>query len=293
MDSRICLFHRLCTATIWVYSGANLTYGKDKLPALSSIAEVCFGENGDQYLAGIWKRKIEEQLCWGLAGCKALERPLWRAPSWPWASINGHVAWQTICNGALDTRYAHVVDANTSPSGYNSFGQVTDGFIRLACSTIALGHLVSTPNLDGAGYENAAAILLNVRGQKKTLSIYLNCLDDVDQNYTRPIHLVPLLGGKSGTSHSVNEGETIEELKIQGIVLRNTDSAIGTHTRIGYFSFFKDSANIGWSKNITEELYEPFLQALEEQGLATAETACSEILSDAEPSDHRYLITIV
>ncbi|TEY43180.1 hypothetical protein BOTCAL_0376g00120 [Botryotinia calthae] len=276
-----------------LYSAANLTYGKDKLPALSGIAKLESDHSGDQYLAGMWRRKIEEQLCWRLWGFKASGRPPWRAPSWSWASIDGRLSWPELSSGYLDTRYAHVVDADTTPYGQNPFGQVTDGFIRLACSAMVVGHIVYTETLDVAGYKDVAAILLNVRGQMKKFPIRLDCLDDVNQNYALPIHLVPLIGGNDGSSRKTSKDERIYGFTILGIILRSTDSVTRTYARIGSFRFSNNVRNFGRGKGIIEELYEPFLQVLEEQGLATAEAACSEILSDVEPPDHRYLITIV
>jgi hypothetical protein len=38
---------------IRLYSEANLTFGKDKLPALAGVARLVYKETGDQYLAGL------------------------------------------------------------------------------------------------------------------------------------------------------------------------------------------------------------------------------------------------
>ncbi|KAF7939244.1 uncharacterized protein EAE97_007324 [Botrytis byssoidea] len=263
-----------------LYSAANLTYGKDKLPAFSGIAKSLNDENGDQYLAGIWRRKIEEQLCWGLARSKASKRPLWRAPSWSWASIDGQVTWPTSSPMFLDARHAHVVDANTTLYSYDPFGQVIDGFIRLACSTMAAGHIVFTETLDGAGSRGDAAISLDGRGQKKEFRIRLDCINDINQDYAQLTYLVPLIGGPGATGRISSENKWIPDLVVVGIVLQNTDSVTRKYTRIG-------------TRESLDALYEPFFQVLEEQGLTTAEAACSEILSNAEPPDHRYLITIV
>ncbi|KAF7935027.1 uncharacterized protein EAE98_003072 [Botrytis deweyae] len=275
-----------------LYSAANLTYGKDKLSALSGIAKLKFDENSDQYLAGMWRKNIEEQLCWVLMGSKASQRPLWRAPSWSWTSIDGPVEWPQLHGDRLDTRYAHVVDAGTTPYGHNPFGQVIDGFIRLACSTMAVGHIVFTETLNGSGCRGDAAISLNIRCQKKEFPVRLDCLDDIDKDYARLVYLVPLIG-REGTVGLINsEHELIPELVVLGIVLQNTDSATRKYTRIGNFSFSNLYYDSREKENVSG-LYEPFFQVLEEQGLATAEAACSEILSDAEPPDHRYLITVV
>lgn len=46
-----------------IYSKAYLTYGQDKLPALSGIACVVFQKPEDEYLTGLWRRNIELHLC--------------------------------------------------------------------------------------------------------------------------------------------------------------------------------------------------------------------------------------
>ncbi|TGO22930.1 hypothetical protein BPAE_0150g00240 [Botrytis paeoniae] len=188
----------------------------------------------------------------------------------------GTRAW-ALQENFLPSRTIHfdVVDANTTPYGHNPFGQVIDGFIRLACSTMAAGHIVYTEILDGARFP-----------------VRLDCLDDVDQDYARPIHLVPLIECKSTSGRFVSRNGFIEPLKIQGIVLQNTTSVTRTYMRIGFFNIFNAYPVPGWKQNNMDEFYEPFLQILEEQGLETAEAACSEILSDAEPPDQRYFITI-
>ena len=57
-------FQWLWKQIVQLYSAANLTFGKDKLPVLSGVARLGHDETGDQYLAGLWRSQIEEQLCW-------------------------------------------------------------------------------------------------------------------------------------------------------------------------------------------------------------------------------------
>jgi hypothetical protein len=96
-------FHWLWPDIARLYSAANLTFGKDKLPALSGIARLYHNETGDQYLAGLWRTKIEEQLCWRRWSSKpSAERPLWRAPSWSWTSIDEEVSWYIPQEGVLE-----------------------------------------------------------------------------------------------------------------------------------------------------------------------------------------------
>ncbi|PTB69977.1 HET-domain-containing protein, partial [Trichoderma citrinoviride] len=71
------------------YSGLKMTYDKDRLPALSSIARKMAQLNPqDCYLAGMWKSTLLESLFWSIAPGQAQRyRPSHpRAPSWSWAS---------------------------------------------------------------------------------------------------------------------------------------------------------------------------------------------------------------
>jgi hypothetical protein len=77
------------------YTKAKLTWGKDKLIAISGLAHGAYQETGskDEYLAGIGRSNMEGLLCWKRAiTSDEVERPLvYRAPSWSWASINSPV----------------------------------------------------------------------------------------------------------------------------------------------------------------------------------------------------------
>ena len=108
----------------------NLTYSKDKLPALSGLAR-CISKTrpGDQYLAGVWKSEIPGNLLWGVE--KDSTRPsTYRAPSWSWASVDGTL---TTTNGAYGStnEYCKLLNASVTLSGLDKFGEVSDGMITL------------------------------------------------------------------------------------------------------------------------------------------------------------------
>ncbi len=87
------------------YTSRKLTYGSDKLPAISAVDFQIFEKTGWTYLAGIWKEHSFLELHWQsekhstmpMAGATEamnplLPRPLeYRAPSWSWACIDGLV----------------------------------------------------------------------------------------------------------------------------------------------------------------------------------------------------------
>ncbi|KFY31157.1 hypothetical protein V493_01333 [Pseudogymnoascus sp. VKM F-4281 (FW-2241)] len=277
-----------------LYSAANLTFGKDKLPALSGVARAGYNETGDDYLAGLWRDKLEEQLCWSrlrYGSSMMRPRPAWRAPTWSWASIDGEVTWHTRQKGILDTTYVQVFDANTTKYGHDTFGQVTAGVIRLACSVMAAGYLVHRgESSNDAEPKGDAITVLHAGNSELNFSVQIDCEDDSNKQPGKLSYLLPLFSGTTGSSTTSEVGDTIYESKIQGIVLQATGVTKGELSRIGSFQFYKNHLSLS---GIEEETYEQFLKVLEEHGTVTAEAACTEVISNPEHPDKRYVVTLV
>ncbi|KAF2814816.1 uncharacterized protein BDZ99DRAFT_352758, partial [Mytilinidion resinicola] len=75
------------------FSGRDLTYAADKLPALSGLASSFNNILGDQYLAGLWQSDLHRSLLWfrDTFHTGKLSRPSeYRAPSFTWASVDGY-----------------------------------------------------------------------------------------------------------------------------------------------------------------------------------------------------------
>jgi hypothetical protein len=124
---------------IHFYSERKLTYASDKLSAISGIASM-FSTllPGDQYLAGLWKSKLLEGLCWHLCSCANISpsRPgKYRAPSWSWASIDGGIILDhdtpTHNRVGYDKYRAKILEARVDCESHNAFGQVSGGILRL------------------------------------------------------------------------------------------------------------------------------------------------------------------
>lgn len=145
------------------YSELNLTKSRDKLPALSGIAEqMCTIREGRhirnprvhhvsvrKYLSGLWSDNIVSDLLWyrkdyGLSSLP--ER--WRAPTWSWAALDGPVKYietighvpQVGLTNALESRmsgsavndiYVQVLESYAQPAGENQFGEIVTAHLRL------------------------------------------------------------------------------------------------------------------------------------------------------------------
>ncbi|OBT66986.1 hypothetical protein VE03_04182 [Pseudogymnoascus sp. 23342-1-I1] len=279
-----------------LYSGANLSFGKDKLPALSGIARLRYNETGDHYLAGLWRDKLEEQLCWShsryISGAMR-PRPPWRAPTWSWASIDGEVNWYTREELCLETTYVHVLDANTTKHSHDQFGQVTSGVIQLACSTMAAGYLVH-PNEPNSLEPQDAIIALDSGNGKLNVCVQIDCQDDNNKLPGKISYLLPFFSGQTGSSSIVEGNDEIHELMVEGIVLQATGVTKGELSRIGSFKIYKHHVSFeNESDEEEDDTYERFLKVLKEHGTVTAEAACAEVIRNAEHLDKRYVITLV
>ena len=121
------------------YSQGKLTYGTDKLIALSGIAKWYQRKTGDSYLAGIWAASLAQHLAWqtlsqeGVDGKHVQKPSTYQAPSWSWASQNRPVvyAFSPWPLSARSKNYVTLVDAQIQTIPPDSLGQVTSGTLRL------------------------------------------------------------------------------------------------------------------------------------------------------------------
>ena len=122
------------------YTKCNLTMDEDKLVAISGIAKIFQSKLRDEYLAGLWRRILLDELLW-MAGPRenesrgrATSRPKkYRAPSWSWASIDGVINPHGH-SPAFDNEkgsMATILDAKISLLSQDPTGQVIEGVIRL------------------------------------------------------------------------------------------------------------------------------------------------------------------
>lgn len=105
--------------TVTEYSGLELSFEKDRLPAIAAIVmeELRF-RPADTYIAGMWKQTLLHDLLWwryppsqhmpDLGG-----RPDRSCPSWSWASVKGLVFYDTF----LPLASFQIVDVSFTPKG--------------------------------------------------------------------------------------------------------------------------------------------------------------------------------
>lgn len=140
-------------ATFWYniagnFSRRELTNPKDKLPAISGVAQKfgsLLGFRNEDYLAGIWRNTLLMGLLWTVGSVQwephpdlvnRVRRP-GRAPSWSWASMDGeiHYVCGTEKGETKGETLAQAISCETVPvvQGDN-FGELACGALRLKCS---------------------------------------------------------------------------------------------------------------------------------------------------------------
>lgn len=269
---------------VHLYTSANLTFARDKLPALSGVAKRIHSQKGGQYLAGLWRdERIEAQLCWRNEEPRG--RPAaWRAPSWSWASVDGPISYRTTQEGICDDSYAHVMDASVTPLNGDVFGELSAGSLDIACTGVLLGNLTGRDKLVVQGVD-----------EKFDCPVFLDALDEEPLSTDTTVYILPLIGGKQGMRwRNKDEVEWREPKMIQGIVLRRTGSSAGEFRRIGAFqceqSRMEEDAPDG---DLASQRYHAFMRKLEDDGHFFARSVCAKVIEIAEHPKENFAITII
>jgi hypothetical protein len=119
-----------------LYTSFKLTHESDIFVALHGIAQDVGERLNDELVAGLWKKRLIEELCWVVVRSRrSPERPAkWRAPSWSWAA-----SLQTIKASRLGLGYAErrdmceVVGVKIET---NARGEMVRGVLTLRCRLI-------------------------------------------------------------------------------------------------------------------------------------------------------------
>ncbi|OJI96463.1 hypothetical protein ASPVEDRAFT_157993 [Aspergillus versicolor CBS 583.65] len=120
------------------YSGRNLTFDTDKLPALGGLAASFARVQATTYLAGLWKEDIQIGLGWYVATEQAthnLENTEASGPTWSWASagkMRVRFRYLEPDSAHLVSKGSHVVNASCAPQSlHQPYGRIQNGYIEL------------------------------------------------------------------------------------------------------------------------------------------------------------------
>jgi hypothetical protein len=132
------------------YSSCYLTNENDILVALNGVAQDVAGVLNDTLIAGLWRNRLIEDLCWvrdwypddvALEG-KAFRPAMWRAPTWSWASII-HRVW----GAPRLSKKADMVKIEAVFADQKASGELVNASMTLQCRMIPVR--VPKPNARG------------------------------------------------------------------------------------------------------------------------------------------------
>lgn len=124
------------------YSRLKLTYESDRLPALSGLAQQANRTNNDQYIAGLWRSRLLDDLLWQTRG-KPGHRPAQRhAPSWSWASVGRPIKYAIGVDSTPEDDITFVSRLTTSLDASTQSTYIAD---RSSTITITSQVLLASP----------------------------------------------------------------------------------------------------------------------------------------------------
>ncbi|KAF2682192.1 HET-domain-containing protein [Lentithecium fluviatile CBS 122367] len=125
------------------YSHRSITNSSDKLPAIGGLAKHLHVLYPDEYLAGMWKESLLDDLLWFHEDVDFHQRKdtslspprskpaTYRAPSWSWASVDGSVRWPHSGQYSPEKYKSQVLNFGITPQGNDAFGEVSAGYITV------------------------------------------------------------------------------------------------------------------------------------------------------------------
>ncbi|KAH7152555.1 heterokaryon incompatibility protein-domain-containing protein, partial [Dactylonectria macrodidyma] len=209
------------------YMDLDITNDADRLPALSGIT---FGRPHDEYLAGMWRSMLIESLHWSPsrrgAERRAYRPATYRAPSWSWASIEGHIthvqdfAASSYRSDDNAKPKATVIAVSCTPEGIDVRGRIKGGYLRIRgpIEEATVSKVRAAGANDRAGADTCAELV------GKHGHIHGTCLLDV-----------PLVSAR-GESAEVKKSGRVLCLQIStsaALVLKSIASPPGSYTRVG------------------------------------------------------------
>jgi hypothetical protein len=126
-------------AVVEQYHRRSLSYATDFLPGLSGVAAYLQKLGTGDYIAGLWKADIVDELLWHVTSGNSTRAEPYRAPSWSWASISKLNSitfssdWDDPC-----VPLCRILRVDCQPAGLDPNGAVASGFIKLEAKVLRL-----------------------------------------------------------------------------------------------------------------------------------------------------------
>ncbi|KAL2060176.1 hypothetical protein VTL71DRAFT_9571 [Oculimacula yallundae] len=217
------------------YSKYSLTYGTDRLIALSGIARALQQTQHQEYCVGLWKENLIDQLCWHRStGFTEHIRPNaedWKdeymGPSWSWISLAYPV---DLHYKKFDRAHARVLGINAEYATSDIFGAVTSAELYLTCDYVCSIKIpVPLEPTDTAGMTLWPTANCHIWDVDVQLKLNFDYRGKGDLCY-----LVALLSKPTGE---------VKPNLLSGLILQSTGIKSGEYHRIGIFTASETGGN--------------------------------------------------
>ena len=161
------------------YTTRALTRGTDKLVALSGIAKGLQPLWKRRYLAGLWEDELLMGLRWQLDGYqKRAPRPTpFRAPTWSWASIDGHVCRPTFYYDSKSNFFqVTVLDVQCDLATNDPTGSLSGGYLTLSGKLVEAEYIYESHSEAGLFRGSAVLDSLYIGNKRETVQAEIQLL---------------------------------------------------------------------------------------------------------------------
>ena len=249
------------------YSLCELTKPSDKLVALSGLAHLFQAATGQEYVAGVWKSRLQEFLDWRVYKPRA-KVSTYCAPSWSWASIGGPVQPCGITNGSI--YLLSVLDVNVSHSMIDPLGRVLSGSIVVKGLVIEISYHTSD--------HEGSLRRIEADGKSFLAHIYGDTLNTHFEDETR-VYCLAL------KCYPVHKGNFFHDLALMGLLLHRESQTASEFSRIGHFHLMGTDSIEKFGIRISREKGSP-------PGYSTVDSSVIKIIWEGWQQSSEYEETV-
>lgn len=224
------------------YSKYSLTYGTDRLTAISGVARAMQRTQKREYCVGLWMEDLIHQLCWyrevGYSEHIQPNAEDWKdkylGPSWSWISLGHCVTFCDMHKNKFDLLHARVISVDIKYATPDPFGAVSSAELHLTCDFLAMlrAPLPEEP-------PNTHGVFMGHGVDVKMWGVDVNLRFRLDYRSKGDTYcLVPLRSKPTGQEKAN---------LLSGLLLQPTGDRVGEYRRAGIFT----SRQLGGDEDIS------------------------------------------
>jgi hypothetical protein len=259
------------SAIVEAYMDCKLSFGKDKLVAISGLAERFGRLTGIQYVAGLWwdKELFASSLLWYVLRRRQADSTpsikvmvsedfVFRGPSWSWASMDARICFNWTA--AYGESLIEIHSLTTRPRSTHNFGNVEDATMHVRGHFRGAQLSLVTRTDEGAFVEDGRYALqirdIHIGGQDPGTDAWIEPIIFLDTALLPSVNfdvwLLPVCTDWQGITG-------VDAVRLAGLILVKLRHDAGTEefVRIGIFGMDESQAALLHTEDEGEALFSP------------------------------------